>query len=357
VEAFFRYGTWGISVKLKGSVRGAATAPTDWGLVMRSIVVRKLVRLVFVLLLVSGATAFMLDLTPGDPAYAILGPSATPEAVAAVHADLGLDRPVIERYVDWIGNVAHGDFGRSYRANVPKEARQEVSTLIREALPVTIELVLVTLLLSVLAAVPIATLCAHRAGGRLDRFVTVATSVLVSTPPFVTVPILVYFFVLKAGVLPATGWVRLTEDPIENLRHVVLPAFALSCVPFAQFVTVLRNDLVNTLNEDFILQARAKGLSPTSVLIRHALRPSSFSLLTIGGLALGQLVAGAVIAENLFALPGIGTLIVTSIQAKDIATVQGVVMFVATVYVVANAVVDILHARLDPRIRLEGAAV
>ncbi|HMG40257.1 MAG TPA: ABC transporter permease [Acidimicrobiales bacterium] len=316
----------------------------------------KLARTVVVLLLVSFFTVVLLDLAPGDPAYAILGADARPDAVEAVHADLGLDRPIYERYADWLGDVVRGDFGTSYRANVSEAARVSVTDEITSALPITAELVVLSFLLALLAAVPIGVYAAYRKGGAFDRAASAVFSVLMSTPVYVTAPLLVFVLVLQAGLLPATGWVSLSDDPLENLRHVILPASALALEMVPGFAIVLRADMIGTLNEDFILQARAKGLSPATVLVRHALRPSSFSLLTMAGITLGKLIGGAVIVETLFAFPGLGSLLLESIQARDVNTVQGVVMFVALAYVLINGAVDLAYTYLDPRVRLRATA-
>lgn len=310
------------------------------------------VHAVLVLLMVSFLTAILLDLAPGDPAYAVLGEDATPEAVAAVHADLGLDRPVYERYFDWLTDVIRADFGESYRANVSEAARQSVTHEIGRALPVTLELMALSILLALAIAIPLGIYTGYKQGGLVDRVWLAISSALVSAPPFVTVPLLVYVFVLKLGLFPATGWIRLTDDPIGNLEHIFLPALALALETLPRFSAVLRSDIAATLQEDFILNARAKGLRQRTVLLRHALRPSSFSLLTMSGISIGHLIGGAVVVEFLFAFPGLGSLMYSAIQARDINTVQGVVMFIALSYVVINALIDMAYAYLDPRVRL-----
>jgi peptide/nickel transport system permease protein len=314
----------------------------------------KLGRAALVLLLVSSATALLLDLAPGDPAYAYLGVDASPEAVRAVHQDLGLDRPVHERYLEWLGNAVTGDLGESYRPSAA--ARESVTSQVTEALPVTIELIVLSLALALAVSIPLGIYGAYRKDGALDRITTVAYSVLMSMPAYVLAPVLVFVLALQLRLLPATRWVPLTADPGDNLRHALLPALVLALELVPGFAVLLRNDMVRTLEEDFILNARSKGLSPRRVLLHHALRPSSLSLLTLSGITLGRLIGGAVIVESLFSLPGIGTLLLTSVQARDINTVQGVVLFVAAAYVLINAVVDLAYTYLDPRIRLRARA-
>ncbi len=306
---------------------------------------RRLLHIVPVLLLVTLATTLMLSLTPGDPAYAILGDQATPAQVRQVHKDLGLDRPFLVRYVDWLGSVAHGDFGTSIRTHQP------VIAALKERIPVTLELALMALLLALLAAVPLGIYTAYRADSVFDRTASAGASLFISSPAFLSGLVLSYLFALKVGIFPVTGWTPIAEDLFENLRHAFLPAVTLALSEIAIFTRLLRSDMISTLQEDFIMAARAKGLPTSRILLRHALRPSSFSLVTLAGLSLGRLLGGAVIVETLFALPGVGQLLVQAIIAKDLVLVQGVVAFVAVVYVAINGLVDVLYAYLDPRVR------
>jgi peptide/nickel transport system permease protein len=315
--------------------------------------VRKLGHSLLILFIVSLFTAGMLDLAPGDTAYAYLGPSASPQALEQIHKDLDLDKPFVERYLSWVGNMLHGDLGRSYVVGAPVEAQPKVSDRIRDALPVTLEVVTLTMVLALVLAVVISMAAAYRAGGAFDRWTTTITSFLVAAPAFVTVPFLVFFLALQLGILPATGWVPLTQNPLENLRYAVLPAFSLALVLLPSFVAGLRDELVATLQEDFILNARAKGLPLRRIMVRHALRPSSFLLLAMSGLTFGALIGATVITETLFAQDGLGTLLTHAIQVRDFSLVQGVMMFIAFVYVAANTLVDIAYTYLDPRIRFQ----
>jgi peptide/nickel transport system permease protein len=310
---------------------------------------RRVGHIAAVLLLVTMATTLLLNLTPGDPAYVILGEQATPQQVQQVHHDLGLDRPFLVRYLGWLGAVGHGDFGTSIRT------RQPVLEAISERLPVTGELAALALLLALLASVPLGIYTAYRADGIGDRLTGAGVSLFISSPAFLTGLFLSFFLALRVGIFPVTGWTPFATDPLENLHHVLLPAITLALSEVAIFTRVLRADLIATLQEDFILAARAKGLSTWRILVRHALRPSSFSLVTLAGLSLGRLLGGAVIVETLFALPGVGQLVVQSIITKDLVLVQGIVAFVALAYVVINALVDALYAYLDPRVRIAHA--
>jgi peptide/nickel transport system permease protein len=314
-------------------------------------VVRKLVTLVPTILLVSALTFFLTSLLPGDPALQVLG-GAEPNAaaIAAVHHDLGLDKPLPVRYLLYLKKTASGDFGRSYRT------RQPVLQAIGERLPVTLEIGLVALLASILIAVPLGVLSAYRANGPIDRTITTASFGLLAIPSFMSALLLLYLFAIYIPELPATGWTRLTDNPIENLRSVILPATALGIGQLATYTRLLRSDMIATLQEDFVSMARAKGLPTWRILFRHALRPSSFSLLTIVGLQVGALIGGAVIVEQFFALPGVGRLLFDSITQRDLVMVQGVVLFLALATVFANFTVDLLYSVLDPRIRRGASA-
>jgi peptide/nickel transport system permease protein len=314
-------------------------------------VLRKLVTLVPTILLVSALTFFLTSLLPGDPALQVLG-GAEPNAaaIAAVHHDLGLDKPLPVRYLLYLKKTASGDFGRSYRT------RQPVLQAIGERLPVTLEIGLVALLASILIAVPLGVLSAYRANGPIDRTITTASFGLLAIPSFMSALLLLYLFAIYIPVLPATGWTRLTDNPIENLRSVILPATALGIGQLATYTRLLRSDMIATLQEDFVSMARAKGLPTWRILFRHALRPSSFSLLTIVGLQVGALIGGAVIVEQFFALPGVGRLLFDSITQRDLVMVQGVVLFLALATVFANFTVDLLYSVLDPRIRRGASA-
>lgn len=317
---------------------------------MRRMAGKRLLHVVLVLAIVSAALAFLIDLTPGDPAYSILGPEASPDAVALVHQKLHLDDPFYQRYGQWVAGLVRLDFGTSYISGQP------VRSLIGHALPVTAELVLFTMAVSLAVSVLVGSYLGYRAGGRVDRVWSVLSSVLVSVPSFVTALLLVYVFgiaLLHTPLgLPPTGWVSLSDSLSGNLTHLVLPVITLSLPEIATYSRVLRADLITTLGEDFILAARARGLSTARIIFRHALRPSSLSLLTLAGLSLGRMLGSAVVVELLFALPGLGQLVVNSVLSRDVPTVEGVVMFIALVYVVINACLDLGYGALDPRARV-----
>jgi peptide/nickel transport system permease protein len=312
---------------------------------MLAFTLRKIGLLIVVIFLVSLGTLFLLDHVPGNAAQVSLGPEATPQQVHAYAHALGLDRPFWSRYVSWIGGITRGNFGRSLANG------QSVSTEISRAFPVTVELVILAILFALIIAIPLGVYAGYRARGPLDRTVLVGSSVLFSIPSFLLAIALVYFVALRWRWLPLSGWVPLTSNPEQNFRHALLPALALAGTPAAIFVLVLRNDMVETLNQDFIASAKARGLSTRRVLFHHALRPSMFTLITVAGVTIGALLGGTILIESIFSLPGMGQLAFGAIGNRDYITIRAVVLLFAVVYVVLNTLVDLSYAFLDPRLR------
>ena len=306
---------------------------------------RRLFYLVPVLIAVSLLTFLIASLLPGDLAYVILGDQATPEKVEALRQDMGLDQPVWWRYFGWLGHVLQGDFGRSFRTG------QTVLQAVAERLPVSFELMLLAEIGALAIGIPLAIACAVKSGSAFDRFMTGSAFGMLSVPTFLSAILLIYLFAVQLHWLPATGYVPFSEDPIGNLRCFVLPALTLALAEWPVLMRVLRSDLIATLQEDFIAMARAKGLKPSRILLLHALKPSSLTLVTVTGINIGRLIGGTVIVEQIFALPGIGRLLVGAITTRDLIILQGVVLVVAFGYVLMNFIVDMLYAVLDPRIR------
>jgi peptide/nickel transport system permease protein len=312
---------------------------------MLGFIARRLLYLVPVLLAVSLLTFLIASLLPGDLAYVILGDQATPENVEALRRDLGLDQPIWWRYIGWLGHVLEGDLGRSFRTG------QTVLQAVVERFPVSFELMLFAELIGLAIGVPIAIVCASRSGGPFDRFMTGTAFGMLSVPTFLSAILLIYLFAVQLRWLPATGYVPLSEDPLANLRFFVLPALTLGMAEWPGIMRVLRSDMISTLQEDFITLAKAKGLTPARILFVHALKPSSLTLVTVTGINIGRLMGGTVIVETIFALPGIGRLLVSAITTRDLIILQGVVLCVACGYVLINFIVDMLYAVIDPRIR------
>lgn len=311
---------------------------------------RRSMHLVWVVFGVSVLTFCALNLLPGDPAVAIAGENATREQIDALREELGLNEPLVIRYLDYVGALVTGDLGTSLRSGEP------VLSLIGARLPVTLEIVAIALVLALVPAVLVAILAARRPDGLFDRFATTAALTGLSIPHFLLGILLILVFSVSLGVLPATGWTPFTDSPIDNLRSALLPAVTLAITEFAVFMRLLRSELIETLREEYIVTAEAKGLSERRVMWGHALRNSLFPLLTVLGLNLGALIGGSVVTETVFAVPGIGRMLVESIQFRDFPVVQGVVLFVTVSYVLCNFLVDLLYSVLDPRLRHAGVS-
>lgn len=306
---------------------------------------RQLVRLVVVLFCVTLLTYMIVNILPGDVAIVILGNLATPEDIAGLRADLGLDRPMLVRYFDWLGSALSGDLGRSYRNGEP------VVQAILDRLPVSLQLMVMAQVIALGIAIPVALLSVRRPGGIFDRISASAAFGFLAMPNFMLGIVLIYLFSVSLDLLPATGFTPMSEGLWDNFESMILPSLTLGLIEWTVLMRVLRSDLLTTLKEDFILLARAKGLPPWRVLLQHALRPSSFTLITILGLNIGGLIGGAVIVEQIFALPGVGRLLLGGIFNRDLILVQGTVAFIAVGFVVINFLVDMLYAVLDPRVR------
>lgn len=308
-------------------------------------IVRRVSYGLLVVLLVTFSVSLLLSLAPGSVAQTILGEEATPENIAALNASLGYDRSFIVQYGDWLFHAVQGDLGVSPITKIP------ITESIVQRLPVTLEIAFLAIVMSLVISIPLAIISASRPGGSADRFISAITSVFLSVPAFVAGPILVFVFAVSLNSLPALGWVPIEDSLVGNLRAALLPAIAAGITEIASFHRVLRADLIGTLREDYVAAARAKGLSSGYVMFRHAFRPSSFSLLTISGLSLARLIGGTVIVETLFVLPGLGQFIANAVMTRDVVAVQGVVAFIALVFVVTNMLVDVSYGLVDPRVR------
>jgi peptide/nickel transport system permease protein len=312
---------------------------------MLRLTVRKFVMLVPVVGLVSIITFLLLNLLPGNPVYIILGPGATPQGIKELTAQLHLNSPIYSRYGDWLWAALHGNFGESYLNHVP------ASTLIGQALPVTLELLVVSQIIALPIAIPLGVYSARRPGGWVDQGSSTAAFGVLAIPSFMLGVLLVGVFAVHWHVFPAVGYTHLTANFGGNLRSVILPSLTLALGSLAVYVRLLRSDMIATLQQDFVTVARSKGLHPRYILWRHAFRPSMFSLVTVVGLNVGALIGGAFLVEVIFGLPGIGSLTLHSIYQRDYLVVQACVLIIAVGYVFVNFLVDLLYPLLDPRVR------
>jgi peptide/nickel transport system permease protein len=314
---------------------------------VRRTILSKLALVIPVLFLVSLGTFLMVDLVPGDIGVEVLGPNASAQDYARVRQELGFNKPVLERYFSWLGNVLHGNLGKNLVPPI-----ENVSTRLARAFPVNIELAVLALLMAFAISLPIAMWSAYRAGGRFDRFVSAATFGTISVPSFLAGLLLVLIFAVNWHLFPLGEWARPTARGwLTNLHYAFLPALTLALVEAAVFTRLLRTDMIATLQEDYILAARAKGMPTWHILAREALRPSSFSLITLAGLSIGRLIGGTIIVEQIFSLPGVGSVVIGAAQKNDYTLVQGGVLVIAVVYIVINLIVDLTYGYLDPRVR------
>jgi peptide/nickel transport system permease protein len=287
----------------------------------------------------------MLRLTPGDPAAILAGDAASTEQIAAIRSSLGLDRSIPVQFAIWCGHLLQGDLGQSYFYKMP------VAQLIGQRLEPTLALATLTILLAIVVSVPLGVIAAWRFGGWFDRALMGFSVLGFSVPVFVLAYLLIWLVSLKLGWLPVQGYVRISEDFILFLRHLVLPAITLSIIYIALIARVTRASVLEALGEDYIRTARAKGLSEARVLIRHALANSAVPIATVIGIGIAILIGGVVVTESVYAIPGLGRLTVDAVLARDFPTVQAVILFFSFIYVFVNLLIDRSYVFLDPRIR------
>lgn len=317
---------------------------------MPALILKAVARLVLVLFVVSAASFVLLAQAPVDAAIIQVGLNATPEAIEEARDELGLNDPIVTRYFRWVGDALQGDLGESY--NTPDVT---AASMVRNALPKTLELMVLSQLIALGIAIPAAIAAARKPGGLVDRVTSATAFGFLAIPAFVLGIYFVFFFAVRLQWLPAiaSDLPSLFDDPIENLRQMALPSLTLGINLVAVYLRLLRTDLIDTLQQDYILLAQARGMSDRRVLWRHALRPSSLSLITAAGLSTGGLIGGALIIELLFAIPGMGRLIVTAVFGADYSIVLAALLPLAIGYVLVNFLVDLIYTFVDPRIRHE----
>ncbi len=308
----------------------------------------RLISLLLSLVVASLAIFVAIEIVPGDPAAYMLGMNATPEAVAALSSQLGLDAGPVERYFDWVGGMLRGDFGVSYTYRTP------VAQMVLDRLQVSLPLALYALALSTLIAFPVGIWAASRRGTLSDAGVMGATQLGVAVPNFWFAMLLVLVFAVNLRWFSAGGFPGWSAGVLAGLKALTLPAIALALPQASILARVMRSALIDTLGEDFIRTARAKGLTRRQALRRHALRNALIPVLTIIGLQFSFLLAGAIIIENVFFLPGLGRLVFQAIAARDLIVVESVVMLLVFAVIVVTFVVDLAYAAVDPRLRRQG---
>lgn len=288
----------------------------------------------------------MVRLAPGDPAAVIAGDYATGEDIARIRAQLGLDESIPVQFANWVGLLLQGDLGTSIFNKLP------VTTLIGQRLEPTLMLGLSTILFAIVVAVPLGTLAAARAGGWLDRFVMLFSVAGFSVPVFVLGYMLIYVLAMQLQWLPVQGYRSPFEDGLlPFLYHITLPVLTLSVIFIALIARMTRASVLETLQEDYVRTARAKGQSEVKILVRHALRNAAVPVVTVIGIGIALLIGGVVVTESVFNIPGLGRLVLDAVLARDYPIIQGLILFFSFVYIVINLLIDLTYAALDPRIR------
>jgi peptide/nickel transport system permease protein len=314
---------------------------------MLSFAMRRLLYAVPTLAIVTIMVFALVRVLPGNPALLMLGEEATPELVAILNRDLGLDRPLPEQYLNWIGNALRGDLGVSLRNN------ESITRLVLEKLPTTLELSFLAILIAFAVSIPAGIFTSVRRGGAADGLVTLLALSGISLPNFFLGVLLIYFFSVQLHWIPPSGYVTPSENLGQNLLLMLMPAVTLGTGAGGVLTRFLRGSMLEVLNQDFIRTARAKGIGGAGVVLRHALRNAFLPILTILGLQLSALLSGAVITEQIFSIPGFGRLLVEAVSTRDYPLLQGVVLISSIAIFFVSFLVDLLYASVDPRIRYQ----
>jgi peptide/nickel transport system permease protein len=308
---------------------------------------RRLALVGYTLLVVSVLVFGITQVLPADAAVTLLGENATPEALAAVRQRLGLDAPVWLQYGRWLSAMAQGDFGVSMRTN------QAVGPILAVALGRSLLLAALSLALMLIVAVPLGLVAALRRGGLVDLVAGLVAYLGVSLPEFVTGTLLLMLLADRMQWLPATGYIPFTENPVDSLRHLVLPVLTVSAMLVAHVSRMVRSETIDVLHSDYIRTARLKGLSPREIVLGHALRNALLPVVTIVALDVGYLLGGIIVVEEIFAIPGIGRALIAAIQTRDLPAIQAGALVMAATYAVVNFAADVAYGLLDKRIRYD----
>ena len=312
---------------------------------MGTYIAKRAVLLVLIVFFVSVAAFFLVHLLPGNPSVAILGPNDTPQNAAILNHQLGLDKPLAEQYFIWIGHVFQGNLGQSFTTH------ETTTSVISQSYPIDVELIIFSQLMAAVVAVPLAMKASRRPNRLFDQLANSTAFGMLALPPFVIGPVLVLIFAVHWHVFPGpASYVPITQGFWSNIHTMLLPSIVLALGSIVVYFRLLRNDLIATLQEDFITMARSKGLSDRRILWRHALRPSSVSVLASAGVTISGLIAGTFVVELLLQLPGLGFQLISAINQDDYTVVQGITLVVAVAVVLINFVFDFIFTVVDPRI-------
>lgn len=313
---------------------------------MKRFIAKRIISVIPVLIIVSIVIFSLIHLVPGDPATAMLGDLATEEDIAALRIRMGLDKPLIEQYFIWIGNIFHGDFGMSVVNN------ETVGSLIISHIRPTISLAIYALVIAAVIAIPLGMIASRKKGSAIDHVVSVISLAGISLPSFLLGLFLMLLFSVKFRIFPVSGYKEISEGFLEHIRSLTLPAIALGFMNAALMMRMTRASMLEVLGSDYIKMAKAKGVKEFSLLAKHAFKNTLVTLITIFGQSIVQALSGATVVESLFAVPGLGQLMVNSIGRRDYYVIQAIVLLIAVINVVINMIIDILYGFVDPRVRV-----
>lgn len=313
---------------------------------MKRFIAKRIISVIPVLIIVSIVIFSLIHLVPGDPATAMLGDLATEEDIAALRIRMGLDKPLIEQYFIWIGNIFHGDFGMSVVNN------ETVGSLIISHIRPTISLAIYALVIAAVIAIPLGMIASRKKGSTIDHVVSVISLAGISLPSFLLGLFLMLLFSVKFRIFPVSGYKEISEGFLEHIRSLTLPAIALGFMNAALMMRMTRASMLEVLGSDYIKMAKAKGVKEFSLLAKHAFKNTLVTLITIFGQSIVQALSGAAVVESLFAVPGLGQLMVNSIGRRDYYVIQAIVLLIAVINVVINMIIDILYGFVDPRVRV-----
>lgn len=314
---------------------------------MLKYIIKRLLSVIPVLFVVSIVIFGIIHITPGDPAAVILGQEATPEQIEQLREQLGLNEPIHLQYYHWVLGVLQGDLGTSYFMKEP------VTQAIFDHLKPTLSVAVLAMTISLIIAIPIGIAAANRRGTITDQSIMGFALLGMSVPSFLLGLFLILFFGVKLGWLPVAGYQPLSNGLWNHLKYLIMPAIALGSIQAALIARMTRTSMLEVLNTNYIKTARAKGVKDRKIVYVHALRNAFLPILTVVGTTLGSLMAGAAVTETIFNIPGIGQLIINSVERRDYSVIQGVVLFVTVIYVFVNLVIDLLYGVIDPRVRLQ----
>lgn len=313
---------------------------------VKKFIIKRVLSVIPVLFVVSVVIFSLVHLVPGDPAAAMLGDLATEEDIAALRARMGLDRPLVEQYVVWIGNILKGDFGMSVANN------ETVASMIGSHIKPTISLAVYALVIAACIAIPMGMVAARKKGAAVDHAVTVVSLAGISLPSFLLGLFLMLVFSVRLRMFPVSGYVDISEGLIPHLKSITLPAIALGFMNAALMMRMTRATMLEVLNSDYIKMAKAKGVKGFFLVAKHAFKNTLVTLITVFGQSIVQALSGAAVVESLFAIPGLGQLMVNSIGRRDYYVIQTIVLMIAVINVVINMLIDILYGLVDPRVRV-----